>query len=437
MEQLKICVLGASLDTGNLGVSALCLSVLRGVFMREPGAEVTVFDNGLGTGTLETRVDGRPFRYRRSGLRHSRKLYLPESLFRVGLSLRFGFRGNAAADAIRDADAVLDITGGDSFADLYGARRFRGGATAKRFAIEHGPGLIFLPQTYGPFRADATRREAVRLVRGAVSAWARDAASFEILRELLGDAFDPARHRCGVDVAFRLGAEEPRAALDAKLAAWLGQPRQFPVVGLNVSGLTYNRSAEASRDFGFKADYRAVVAEFVRRLIAESDARLVLVPHVITPSGHFESDRDACDAVRGSLAPADRERVAVAPDLEASEVKWLIARTDWFCGTRMHATIAALSSGVPTAALAYSAKTRGVFETCGQADHVADLRSLDTRSAGEIVWRSWQSRDDARRALAAALPRVLETADRQMDEILETCRNLGARRRSPAVRAGR
>src|SRR5882724_4222860 len=98
------------------------------ICVRDPGAEVTVFDHALGTGTLEARVDGRAFRYRRCGLRHSRKLYLPESLFRVGLSLRFGLRGNAAADAIRDADAVLDITGGDSFADLYGARRFRGGA---------------------------------------------------------------------------------------------------------------------------------------------------------------------------------------------------------------------------------------------------------------------------------------------------------------------
>jgi polysaccharide pyruvyl transferase WcaK-like protein len=427
-ETLKICISGASTDTGNLGVSALCLSVLRGVFAREPDARVTVFDHGLGEGPAEMRADGRVRAYRRCGLRHSRKLHMSESLWRTGLSLRLRLGRTPAADAIRGADAVLDITGGDSFTDLYGERRFRGGAISKRLATEHSGGLVFLPQTYGPFRAETTRRQAAELVRGAAAAWARDAASFDVLRGLLGDAFDPSRHRCGVDVAFRLGAEEPRRPLDPELSRWLATPRDTPVVGLNVSGLTFNRPAEASRDFGFRADYRTLVARFVRRLLGETPARLVLVPHVLTPSGHFESDRDACEAVRGAVESAHRGRVAVAPDLDATEVKWLIARTDWFCGTRMHATIAALSSGVPTAALAYSAKTRGVFETCGQGEHVADLRELDTDAAAEVLWRSWFSRRDTAQRLAAALPPVLETADRQMDDILETCRRLARRR---------
>ena len=38
----------------------------------------------------------------------------------------------------------------------------------------------------------------------------------------------------------------------------------------------------------------------------------------------------------------------------------------------MHATIAALSSGVPCATVAYSLKARGVFASCGMAHAVAD-----------------------------------------------------------------
>ena len=57
----------------------------------------------------------------------------------------------------------------------------------------------------------------------------------------------------------------------------------------------------------------------------------------------------------------------LSPDLDASEVKWCISKLDWFVGSRMHATIAALSSGVPCAAIAYSRKFRGVFATLGVA----------------------------------------------------------------------
>ena len=50
----------------------------------------------------------------------------------------------------------------------------------------------------------AIRRAAAEAahIRQAAMCWARDARSFETLKELLGDYFDPQRHRCGVDVAF-------------------------------------------------------------------------------------------------------------------------------------------------------------------------------------------------------------------------------------------
>jgi polysaccharide pyruvyl transferase WcaK-like protein len=178
------------------------------------------------------------------------------------------------------------------------------------------------------------------------------------------------------------------------------------------------------------ADYRATVHGILDRLVSRTDAKIVLVPHVLTPPGHFESDFDACRAALATLGGRAQGRVLVAPELNASESKWLISKMDWFCGTRMHSTIAALSSGVPSAALAYSVKTRGVFETCGQGDHVAELRALEAPEVIESVWRSWEARTDAKLSLAAGLARVLEQADRQMDEIVAMCRSLAARRRA-------
>jgi len=104
------------------------------------------------------------------------------------------------------------------------------------------------------------------------------------------------------------------------------------------------------------------------------------------------------------------------------EIKSIISRTDWFCGTRMHATIAALSSGVPTAALAYSDKTLGVFETCKQGEHVADLRHMSTCDVLDRLWVSWCQRKAERERLASALSDVRRDVQKQMDEIVSFCR---------------
>jgi colanic acid/amylovoran biosynthesis protein len=429
-EPLNLCLMGASTDTGNLGVTALCLSIVGGIARRAPDASLTVFDNRRGDGHESASFAGQPFRFRRSGLHDSRRLYRPESLWNVRVASLLGWPENAAAQALRDADAVLDVTGGDSFTDLYGPRRFRSGCAAKRLALAHSGGLVLLPQTYGPFRGQRTQREAADVVAGAECAWARDAASFDVLRSLLGGAFDAERHRSGVDVAFRLEPAAPRLPLTPQLRRWLAPDRDAPVVGINVSGLTHVYPEQARRDYGLRADYRATIRGVLQRFLERSDARVVLVPHVLTPPGHFESDGEACRHAVATLGGRAFDRVAVAPDLDAAEAKWLIARTDWFSGTRMHSTIAALSSGVPAAALAYSGKTRGVFGTCGVAEHVADLRELGTDEAIAAVWRSWEARDEAAAALAQALPGVLAAADAQMDEIVATCRRMADRRRA-------
>jgi colanic acid/amylovoran biosynthesis protein len=158
------------------------------------------------------------------------------------------------------------------------------------------------------------------------------------------------------------------------------------------------------------------VTEIVQRIAAT--ATVVLVPHVLAPPGHFEADRTACEAVIAAIPEAIRGNVRVCPDpKDPCEAKGLISRCSWFMGTRMHATIAGLSSGVPTCAISYSNKTLGVFETCGQGEHVHDPRKLDTDTLVERVLWSFSQREAARASLARQLPAVLKQAEDQMDEI--------------------
>ena len=422
---LKLCIFGAGPGTGNLGVSALSQSLLTGIAERVRSPLITTFDNGRGVRSAHTVVAGRKLTYRLCGAVPSRRIYRPDSLWRIRAAGRLGGLGSAAIDAIRNADAVLDGTSGDSFTDLYSRRRFRQVTLEKMIALEQGRPLILLPQTIGPFLRARTRRVARRILGAAAMVWARDQRSFTTLRELLGDNFDTARHHCGVDLAFGLEPMAPRLPLPPTVASWLADPaglRQRLVVGFNVSGLIFNKCAERTRRFGLRADYPRAVIGFLQRILLESDANVILVPHVITRPGHFEHDPDACAAVARALGRIDPDRVAVAPAAnDPGEAKWIIARTDWFCGTRMHAAIAALSSGVPSAAIAYSSKTLGVFETCDLGRHVADLRLLNSDDVIERLWRSWLARDETRERLSTALPTVHAQVSAQMDEILACC----------------
>jgi len=410
VPQPSVVVAGAPDDTGNLGVTALNRSIIAAVHAAAPAVPMTVLDYAAGAGEVERRIGDDTVRIRRQGHRNGRRYYRLDNLATMTLARRVGLTVGAARP-LAAASAVLDVGGGDSFADLYGVERFRLIADLRQLVLDLGTPLVLLPQTYGPFTAPAVRREAADIVDRSAMAWARDADSFAALEELMGSRFDPARQRLGVDVAFGLPPRRPDESIAAPLDEW----RQPGTIGVNISGLVFNDPA-ARAHYGHRLDYSVAAVDMVRGLRERGAQRIVLVPHVLAPPTEFESDRAACEAVLDQLGRPDD--VVIAPDLDADEAKWLISGFDWFCGTRMHATIAALSSGVPCATIAYSLKARGVFATCDMAHTVADARELDEAEALEIVFSSYGRRDADRPVIEAVAARVGAQAADQMVEIL-------------------
>lgn len=417
----SILLMGAALDTSNLGCSALSLSVIFGIQKRLPDAEIAVGDFGRGFRTRLLSNNGAEKEITLFGSVNTRRIYRTDSIYGMAFCSALGGLGHPVIKLYRDANVVLDISGGDSFSDIYGMPFYRANTLRKKLALREGKPLILLPQTYGPYKSDYALRVAREIVKKCAMAWARDETSYNVLRDLLGASYDPGRHRVGVDVAFVLPTTRPAEKDIATKRSWF-EGDSAPLVGFNVSGLLLNRRKEAAGQYGLKADYQDIILTFLRRLLKETTARVLLVPHVVALPGIYESDILACETIAAELEEATSDRVAVAPIMQdPREVKWIIAQCDWFCGTRMHSAIAALSSGVPTAAISYSPKTFGVFETCGQGDHVADPQQLGTEEVVEHLWRSWLDRELARKGLAAALPRVLQQAESQMDEIVAAC----------------
>lgn len=417
---MEVVIAGAAFDTGNLGVSALGFSIVQALRRSGPKRQVTIFDHGRGLRRDAIGSNGLTQDVDFCGANLTRRLHQPEAFGRIRLAARLGGLRNPAARRILAADALLDISGGDSFTDLYGLWRFRAVTMPKLIALENNIPLILLPQTYGPFNAPKSRHIAQRIVCGAAMAWARDGRSFEVLRDLLGDAFDPGRHRLGVDVAFALEPSDPGDRLSLDLRGRLSTDNSERPVGVNISGLMYHDPERTRNHYGFVADYRELITYLLTGLLERTDAPILLVPHVLTPAGNYESDPEACRLARETLPVGLRKQVhLVPPDFDASEMKWIISRCQWFNGTRMHATIAGLSTGVPTTAIAYSPKTQGVFETCGLGHAVVDPREYDTDTCVERLLELFDRRDELASTLADHLPGVKAQADRQMDEIVQ------------------
>lgn len=413
--QANVSLFGAPLDSGNLGVSALGLSTIHGLAKRIPSPTVTLFDNGRKLRRRDLEIGDIKVAIEHRGAWISRRVYRPESLWSMNAASRTLPAVHPNLRALARSSAVLDISGGDSFTDLYGLRRFELVSLPKLISLRLGRPLILLPQTYGPFKDPESREVAADLVRGATQAWARDANSFEALKELAGDAFDPRRHRLGADVAFALPQRAPDIT-NATIIKWLRS--HASMIGLNVSGLLYKRAELSSTRFGLRADYAKALRLAARRLLDETDDRILLVPHVY---GERESDIAAAGDLASELD--EPERVTVVDDqLEPDQIKSLIARCSWFSGARMHSTIAALSSGVPAAAVAYSDKFAGVFAGCGLGDRILDARKLSTEDLAAGLYEAYRVRADDRERLAAQLPTVHEVVAQQFDAIANSIR---------------
>ncbi|MAD20156.1 MAG: hypothetical protein CMJ52_08200 [Planctomycetaceae bacterium] len=425
---MKATLFGASPRTRNMGVNALFASVTAGLVRRMPDLEMTVFDTLTGVREEDFRVDDQePVAFRFIGFRIGRRVYRPENLRFMQLAAMAGAFGravNPGLKAIAESDVVLDVSGGDSFTDMYPDNRIDAVAGCKELVLDYGRPLLLLPQTYGPFNASMDR--ASRIVRRSVACFARDERSFANLKAMLGDEFDEDRHKCGVDMAFGLVARDPGPALDPGIRSWIDDGA--PTIGFNPSGLIGNVPGVDREKYGFRSDYRATVIEFLTRILDETETRVLLVPHVMSPRGGSESDLDICEQLERSMTERFPGRVRVgSTNFDQCEVKWVISKMDWFCGTRMHATIAGLSTEVPTSTISYSDKALGVFETCGQGSEVFDPRALETEEIVEGLMDSYRRRNETRARLADSIPVVKGKAAEQMDDIASVVESLGAR----------
>src|SRR5690606_25837442 len=110
----RLVVAGAPLDNDNRGVEALGTSVVGYLAGAPTVRRVSVLDDGWGIRPDATGTG----RVERVGVRNSRRWHRRESWARVRFDQALGGLGNPVVGRFTEADAVADLSGGDSFTDL-------------------------------------------------------------------------------------------------------------------------------------------------------------------------------------------------------------------------------------------------------------------------------------------------------------------------------
>jgi len=335
-KKLKICFMWHNLNSANYGVSALAIAHLGMVVRaaKDNGLNVCIDTAGtVSNSSLEIKKDLEA----RFGVEISHVEFSLRDVAKKIITLRWG-----SVDLIKNNnyDYVFDIGEGDSFADIYGFKRFFILSFSKWLTIKNRVPLIISPQTIGPFQNGFASCLATYLMKGSMAVFVRDHKSSDYLSSVKIEHVEVS------DVAFLLPYDE--------------MPKLNDSVGINVSALLWYGGYTKNNQFNLSVDYKRLMVDLINEFKIRNK-KIYLVAHVITDEYEVEDDYRVTLLLKQEYF-YDDDCVVVAPKFKSPiEVKSYISQFQFFIGSRMHSTIGALSTGVPTVPLAYSRKFSGVF----------------------------------------------------------------------------
>ncbi|MPL94721.1 hypothetical protein SDC9_40876 [bioreactor metagenome] len=349
-KKIKIGIAGIDLLSGNRGVGALAYStiyILNNIAKKyDFDIKITIISDTYGEFSLKFEneiIDTK------SILNVS--IFSFKDIFKLFTNLRL-------LKSLKDFfsfDYILSMGIGDSFSDIYGNVRFDYINSQHKIARFLNKKYALLPQTIGPFEDDKIKNQAQKSIEKANLVFARDFQSFDYVKKNTKqkNIFE------AIDVAFFMPYEKQKFQDDSIH------------VGINISALLWHGGYTRNNQFGLKANYQKLVYSIIEYFLALPDIKIHIVPHVVLQNSNVENDYETSYELVNKY---HSDKIILAPFfLTPIIAKNYISGLDFFIGARMHATIAAFSSGVPVFPLAYSRKFNGLFKDTLNYNYMADM----------------------------------------------------------------
>ena len=180
-------------------------------------------------------------------------------------------------------------------------------------------------------------------------------------------------------------------------------------IGINVSPLIIKY--EKIKNVVFKN-----FEQLLQCIINETDMQIALIPHVMINNNN---DLDALKDLYKLYKNTDRV-LLIGDKYNAMELKGFISRCRMFVGARTHATIAAYSTCVPTLAVGYSVKARGIARDIfgSEENMIIPVQSLENEDDLVNAFKYIQENEESiRKHLQDFMPSYIEKAWQAGDEV--------------------
>jgi polysaccharide pyruvyl transferase WcaK-like protein len=293
---------------------------------------------------------------------------------------------------LQRADIVISI-GGDNISLDYGLESLFFFVGVAERALELGKQVALWGASVGPFSSEPrVERQLAAHLRKLDLVSIRESHSVAYLKSI-GVAANVVPV---ADSAFALERQP------VNLAPFWPAEGEEGVLGLNVSPLIEKTYARSGRPGSVAQETVA----FINWILAHTKLSVLLVPHVAPLDGApGNNDEIYLDTIREQVLNGN-DRVRIVPSgLNACQLKEIIAHCSLFIGARTHATIAAMSTGVPTVSIAYSVKARGLNrDLFGHERYVLPTNDVSTETLQSHLAILRNEQDAIRALLSERLP---------------------------------
>jgi len=295
--------------------------------------------------------------------------------------------------ALDDAVALLAL-GGDNLSYDYGFLATLLFFSPLHAAIHRGDPTIVWAASIGPFSsrpkwekrfADILRRIDLITVREPVT---QDYLDEIGVRDNVRRVADP---------AFIL------PACPTQLPDEIERALQAGAIGINLAPIMRRYNNLSARKWMDKA------VEMLAEVRRKTSCPIVLIPHVMMSPRIFPDNDDYgfMRALLDRLPPDARDEVFLydARHDSSKQIKWVISRLRVFAGSRMHSTVAAWSSCVPTFCIGYSVKSKGLnLDIFGHERWVAHVSQLTAGQLAERIQTLLEEETSVRNQLQSLMP---------------------------------
>ncbi len=360
----KLVLLGSSLESDNKGVNALGIGAITLLSNNFDNAEISLLCVGSPAKKEKTvKISGKPLKVKvyyfskYDIVKSIKEAYLYQTL-KITPKLE-------VSKLIQSSDLLFDINEGDSFSDIYGSKRIIRHFTDSKLVLSWKKPLIFLPQTIGPFDTTFGKKLGKHIIKRLTKLYVRDEKAYEFIDKI------GVERELAIDMAVYMTPEKVNVEVKPN------------TIGINVNGLMYlNRY----KSLAGKYDNYVLLLKKLIQNILERGFEVLLIPHTYSAANPNIED----DLVGIKKFVTDNPHLAdkisyVDKDYSAQELKFIISKTVFFIGSRMHSCIAGLSMSIPTIGLSYSYKFEGTFKMFRQEKYVLDVNYLKEDEIDDLI----------------------------------------------------